>query len=196
LQDCLAATEWLLDQAERVGLDPDRVAVGGESAGGNLAAVVARRLARRDGVAPMLQLLVHPVTDFRFEQPSITEVAAPGLNRDAMLMLRAMYLGEADMLDPDASPELARDLSGLPSAIVITVEVDPLRDEGEAYGLRLAKAGVETTVVRLPGLTHGFMFESASIPIVGEAYRRIGVLLRRQFALVARQSKSAGARPV
>jgi acetyl esterase len=187
LQDCEAAVQWLLDKAEALGFDPARIAIGGESAGANLAAVLARKLAqnspKRPGVRPMLQLLVHPLVDFRFVSPSIDAVQVPGLTRDVMTMMRALYLpNEADILNPDASPALAEDLTGLPPAIVITVEVDPLRDEGEAYALQLAQAGVETTVVRLPGLPHGFMFESSAFGVVAEAYARIGRLLRGGFA--------------
>jgi acetyl esterase len=186
LEDCRAAVEWLLDQAEGLGLDAGQVGLGGESAGANLAAVLARQLRTRDGVRPMLQLLIHPLTDFRFESASIDEVQLPGLNRNTMTMLRAMYLpNEADILNPDASPALATDLAGSPPATVLTVEIDPLRDEGETYALQLARAGVETTLVRLPGLTHGFMFESTAIRIVDDAFRRIGALVRRGFAAFA-----------
>lgn len=185
LEDCRAAVEWLLDHAADLDLDADRIALGGESAGANLAAVLARRLARRDGVRPALQLLVHPLVDFRFQSPSITEVQVPGLTLETMTMMRALYLGEADIRHPDASPLLAASLAGLPAAIVITVEADPLRDEGEAYALKLARDGVETTLVRLPGLPHGFMFESADIRIIGQAFARIGALVAR--ALAARQ---------
>lgn len=183
LNDCQAAAEWLLDHAAELGLDAARIAIGGESAGANLAAVLARKLARREGVRPMLQLLIHPPVDFRFQAASITEVPAPGLNLDSLHMVRSAYLREeADVLDPDASPALAPDLSGLPPAYVLTVEIDPLRDEGEAYALQLAAAGVETTLVRIPGLVHGFMFEAATIPIIGRAFTRIAQWLRRGFA--------------
>ncbi|MDB5471558.1 MAG: hydroxyacylglutathione hydrolase [Caulobacter sp.] len=189
LNDCEAAVTWLLDQARALGFDDTRVALGGESAGGNLAAVLARKLAARPGVRPMLQLLVHPLVDFRFQSPSITEVQVPGMGRDAMLMMSALYLGQTDNAHPDASPLLAADLGGVAPAIVVTVEVDPLRDEGEAYALKLAAAGVETTVVRLQSLPHGFMFESTAFRIVDAAFDRIGALLRRGFgAATARQS--------
>ena len=190
LNDSQSATEWLLDHAGALGLDPDRVAIGGESAGGNLAAVVARRLATRAGNRPMLQLLVHPLTDFRLQTPSITAVEAPGLTMEGMTMVRAAYLGSAEPTDPDASPGLAADLVGLPRAIVVTVEIDPLRDEGEAYALRLAAAGVETTLVRLPGLVHGFLFERADIPIVADGIARIGAMLRRHLHVAPRQPAS------
>lgn len=190
LDDCDAAVTWLLDNAGRLGLDETRIGLGGESAGANLAAVLARRLAARRGVRPMLQLLVHPLVDFRLQSPSITEVELPGLTREAMLMMRGLYLGDADIEHPDASPLLAQDLAGAPPAIVVTVEVDPLRDEGEAYALKLAAHGVETTVVRLPGLAHGFMFESAAIRIVGAAFDRIGRLVRRAFGTAPRQASA------
>ncbi|WP_077038424.1 alpha/beta hydrolase, partial [Pelomonas sp. KK5] len=182
LDDCEAAVTWLFAHAPSLGVDATRIALGGESAGANLAAVLARKLARGEGARPMLQLLVHPPVDFRFEAASITEVAAPGLNREALLMVRGAYLrSEAEIRDPDASPALATDLSGLPTALVLTVEIDPLRDEGEAYALKLAAAGVETTLLRVPGLVHGFMFESADIAIIARTYARIGQWLQRAF---------------
>lgn len=182
LEDCQAAAEWLLDEAGNLGFDVGRIGLVGESAGGNLAAVLVHRLAGRVGVKPALQLLVHPVVDFRFQWPSITEVVLPGLTLDALKMLRLTYLGEHDLTDPDVSPLLNPAFAGLPDAIVVTVEADPLRDEGEAYALKLAQAEVETTFVRLNGLTHGFMFESTDIPIVRRAFDRIGRLVREGFA--------------
>lgn len=191
LNDCEAAVTWLLDQAAALGFDETRVGLGGESAGANLAAVLARKLANRPARRPALQLLVHPLVDFRFQHPSLREVQAPGLTVEAMTMMRALYIGEADIENPDASPLLAEDLSGLAPAIVVTVEGDPLRGEGEDYALKLAAAGVETTVVRLPGLPHGFMFESADIRVIGDAFERIGGMLRRGFGVpAARQSAS------
>lgn len=188
LNDCEAAVAWLLDNAAALGFDETRIALGGESAGANLAAVLGRKLKDRAGVRTMLQLIVHPLVDFRLESPSITQVQLAGLTREGMMMGRMLYLGEADITHPDASPLLADDLSGQAPAIVITVEVDPLRDEGEAYALKLAQAGVETTLVRIPSLTHGFMFESTDIGIIATAFDRIASLLRRGFGLpLARQ---------
>lgn len=194
LNDCEAAVTWLLDRAAALGFDETRVALGGESAGANLAAVLSRRLANREGVQPALQLLVHPLVDFRFQHPSLREVAFPGLTVEAMTMMRALYLDDADIENPDASPLLAEDVSGLAPAIVVTVEVDPLRGEGEDYALKLAAAGVATTLVRLPALPHGFMFESADIRVIDEAFVRIGALVRRGFG--ARQRASREARSV
>lgn len=195
LKDCLAAAEWLLDHCDDLGLDRDRVALGGESAGANLAAVLARLLSGRSGVRPMLQLLIHPPTDLRMTSPGIDANPASGLNRETLLMIREAYLPAGDPCDPNASPGLAEDLSGLPGAIVVTVEIDPLRDEGEAYAAQLAASAVETTLVRLPGLAHGFMFLSTEEPRVLDAYRQIGRLLARAFLpLPPRQTEKSHAR--
>lgn len=195
LEDCVAAAEWLLDRAGSLGLDADRVALGGESAGANLAAVAIRHLNDRDGRRPMMQLLIHPPTDFRLTSQGIDANPTQGLDRGTLTALRDAYLPEGGWLDPDASPLLAEDLSGLPPALLITVEADPLTAEGEAYAARLAASGVETTLVRLPGLAHGFMFVSAEEPLVRDAYRRIGTMIQRAFAPIgARQPDGMDAR--
>ena len=162
--DCYAATEWAAANAAAFGGDPSRLAVAGGSAGGNLAAAVALRA--RDEGAPSLvhQSLIYPVTERDFESPSYVQNAEGyGLSLDTMRYFWECYLSsEADASNPYVAPMAADDLSGLPSAYVLTAEYDPLRDEGEAYAARLRDAGVPTTQSRYDGMIHGFF--NAGIP--------------------------------
>jgi acetyl esterase len=155
LDDCLAAVRWLAAHAPELGGDGDRIAVAGDSAGGNLAAVVARRL--RGEVALRAQALIYPVTDAAVDTPSYREFADGwGLSAAGMRRFWRLYLDGADGSDPDASPLRARDLEGLPPAYVLTAEADVLRDEGEAYADALRRAGVPVRHERWPGVIHGF----------------------------------------
>lgn len=158
VDDAVAATAWVAAHAAELGGDPARVAVAGDSAGGNLAAVTARKARDNGGPAIAFQLLVYPVTDLAGSHPSQTENAEGYmLTAEMMEWFKHHYLGGADAADPDASPLLADDLAGLPPALVITAEYDPLRDEGEAYAARLAAAGVEARASRHAGMIHGFV---------------------------------------
>jgi len=157
VDDCLAAVRWVVDNAGDLDVDPSRLAVGGDSAGGNLAAVAAGRL-RDDGVPVAFQLLVYPVTDGTMGLPSYDENAEGYfLTRDTMAWFWDHYVGGEHRTNPLASPLHAPDeaLAGLPPALVITAEFDPLRDEGEAYAARLRDAGVPVESVRYDGLLHG-----------------------------------------
>jgi acetyl esterase len=157
-EDCWAATRFLAEQGEAIGVDPRRIAVAGDSAGGNLAAVTAL-LARERGPALRFQLLVYPVADFRFDTPSYRE-SGEGyfLTETMMRWFWDQYLEEPRQgEEPTASPLRAKDLSGLPPALVVTAEYDPLRDEGEAYAARLREAGVPVELRRWPGQIHGFV---------------------------------------
>jgi acetyl esterase len=158
VDDSDAATRWVADHAAEIGVDPGRIAVGGDSAGGNLAAVIALLARDRGGPPLRFQLLVYPVTDHRFDTPSYRENGdGYFLTKDAMVWFWNHYLArEADGLDPMASPLRAADFRGLPPALVITAEYDPLRDEGEAYAERLRKGGVPVTLTRYDGTIHGF----------------------------------------
>jgi acetyl esterase len=159
VEDSLAAHAWAQENAERLGADPGRVAVAGDSAGGNLAAVVAQLAAVADRSPPVHQTLIYPVIDYSVERPSY-ELFAEGffLTREDMHWFRDHYLtDDADRLDPRVSPILTEDLAGLAPAHVVTCGFDPLRDEGEAYAQRLREAGVPTTLVRERDLVHGFV---------------------------------------
>ena len=188
LDDCDAAWGWLCANAARLGCDPARIALGGESAGANLTAALALRLRDRGAAQPLFQLIIHPVTDMRFPGASIDSVKASGMTRANILAGRALYLPDpADIEHPHASPFLAGDHRGLAPAIILTAEEDPLRDDGETYALALAAAGVETLVQRLPGLPHGFLFLPTTIGTVRRAYGLIGALLRR-YATIGEHS--------
>ena len=174
--DCYAATEWVASNAARLGIDPSRISVGGDSAGGNLAAVVC--LKSRDEKGPRVagQALVYPVTDLSAFATSSYGEFADGyqLTRAAMEWFRDCYLSNpGDALNPHASPFLARDLTGLPPALIITAECDPLRDEGEAYAKRLIDAGVSTTCTRYAGMIHPFFSLSGAIPQAFEAIDQV-----------------------
>ncbi|WP_372719004.1 alpha/beta hydrolase [Immundisolibacter sp.] len=172
-QDAIAATAWAATHADELGFDPTRLAVGGDSAGGNLAAVVA--IAARDsGNAPLrAQLLMYPVTDMsRLDGESYRACGEGyGLTAGAMSWFRDHYLASPEAArDPQVSPLLASDLAGLPPALVVTAEFDVLRSEGEAYARRLGQAGVTTRLVRYPGMIHGFA-SMAGVLAVGHQVR-------------------------
>jgi acetyl esterase len=160
VDDSYAATVWIAANAEGLGIDAQRIAVGGDSAGGNLAIVVAMRCRDAGGPTLAAQVLIYPVTDVStFDTESHRELGEGYfLTRAAMEWFTGHYLASADQKrQPEASPLLAPNLSGLPPALVITAEFDPLRDEGEAFAKRLQQAGVPVTVTRYPGMIHGFV---------------------------------------
>ena len=157
-EDCYAATVWAAENAAAINGDASRIAVGGDSAGGNLAAAVSLMAADRRGPAIAHQLLVYPVTDRNYQTASyIDNAAGYMLARDAMRWYWDAYLAsDADAANPYAAPMQAQNLAGQPPALVITAEYDPLRDEGEAYGRRLREAGVDAAITRYDGMIHGF----------------------------------------
>jgi acetyl esterase len=159
VEDAYAATVWIAENAEKLGIDARRIGVCGDSAGGTLATVFAARC--RDAGGPRLaaQVLFYPVTDMsRFDSGSYCDYAENYmLTRKAMQWFAGHYLGDAgDGRNSEASPLLAEDLHGLPPALVITAEFDPLRDEGEAYARRLRDVGTTVTETRYQGMVHGF----------------------------------------
>jgi len=157
VEDCYQATAWAAEHAREFGADPTRIAVGGDSAGGNLAAVVS--LLARDRRRPPIkfQLLIYPATDGALDTNSHKTFTDYFLTDTAVKYLWGSYLrDDADRTDPLASPALAKSHKGLPPALIITAEFDPLRDEGEAYGEKLRAAGVPVSVTRYHGMIHGF----------------------------------------
>lgn len=161
--DCFAAVSWVAENAGEIGVDPARLAVGGDSAGGNLAAVVS--IMARDRGAPKIrfQLLVYPVTDLVSLETKSYRENAEGyfLTRRTMFWFRDHYLKtEANRKEPYASP-LHADLRWLPRAMVLTAEFDPLRDEGEQFAERLKRAGTAVTLRRYEGMIHGFFSMNA-----------------------------------
>ena len=162
-EDCYAATTWVVEQGASIDADPRRIVVGGDSAGGNLAAVVALMSRDRSGPTLSHQPMVYPMLDCDYDTPSYLQNADGFLlTRDSMIWFWNHYLrSDDDKADPYALPLQAEDLSGLPSALVITAEYDPLRNDGETYGGRLQKEGVPTTSVCYDGMLHGFFAMSA-----------------------------------
>ncbi len=182
--DCLAATRWLMDQAGALGLDADRFAVGGDSAGGNLAAVVS--LAWRDaGAAPPLkfQLLIYPATDMRAIAPSHTSNGQGYvLTSDTIAYFRGHYIDAAQYADWRASPLLASSLAGLPPALVLTAGFDPLRDEGRQYADALSAAGNTAQYVCFERQIHGFITMGRVIDEANLAVSLCAQALRRALA--------------
>ena len=181
-EDCLAATRWAAANIGKLGGDPARLAVAGDSAGGNLAAAVAQS-SRTGGPRLAAQLLIYPATDLAGNYGAAAENAkypsrqqnADGyfLTGDAMRFFAGHYLPRLkDSEDPRASPLRNADLAGLPRAVITTAEFDPLRDEGEAYAEALKKAGVDVAYFREPGMVHGYFGMGAASPAADAARRR------------------------
>jgi acetyl esterase len=157
LTDCVTAYRWVLDNAAELGIDTARIAIGGTSAGGNLAAAVCLYLRDHGVPMPILQLLDVPCLDFTLSSPSYTDVGTgAGLTTDAVREYVGWYLGaDGDATDPYASPLHAADLSGLPPAFIVVAEYDPVRDDGERYLRALHAAGVAAACFRVLGHFHG-----------------------------------------
>ncbi len=156
--DSVAATRWIHANAAELHLDAGRLAVGGDSAGGNLAAVVALALRDTGGPAIAMQLLIYPATDQRFATLAhVTNGQGYLLTRDTIAYFHDHYFDRKDDLDWRASPLLHPDLSKLPPALVLTAGFDPLRDDGMVYAQRLTESGVRTTLVDFPRQIHGFI---------------------------------------
>ena len=179
-EDAYAATCWAAAHAAGLGIDPARIAVGGDSAGGALAAVCCLLAKTRNGPPIAAQLLVYPGSDHDLTRPSASEFAdGPFLTAETMRWFRHHYLGAApDLSDPRASPSLAPDHTFLPPACVLTAEVDPIRDTGEAYAAILVQAGVLTTAKRYNGVFHGFFTMGPLIGKTIEAVRDAAGFLR------------------
>lgn len=183
-EDAYAATQWIAEHAAEFGGDPQRLAVGGDSAGGNLAAVVALMARDRRGPEIVCQLLIYPVTDSACDTASYRDNGdGYFLTAEMMQWFWSQYLNsEADRENPHAAPLRARNLRGLPAALVITAEFDPLRDEGEAYAARLRDAGVAVQLKRYDGMIHGFFGMGAVIDQARTAVDEVAATLQSTFA--------------
>jgi acetyl esterase len=182
VDDCYAALRWLAGHCGEIGADPACLAVGGDSAGGNLAAAVT--LLARDGGPPLAgQLLVYPNTDQLADDESMRAADDPFLfNRHSVAWYRRHYLTSLpDAASPLASPLRAPSLAGLPPALVITAEYDPLRDQGEAYARRLAGEGVPVELSRYPGMAHGFFTMAGTLDASRSAIAQAAAQLRAWF---------------
>jgi acetyl esterase len=181
VDDAIAATKWIAAHARQLGIDASRLMVGGDSAGGNLAAVVS--LAARDGGGPDIagQVLVYPVTDVSQKLPSHREPETSILLTHAVMdWFIHHYMGNADGSDWRASPAHARTLAGLPPAYVLTAGADPLRDEGAEYVARLKDAGVSVDYSHFPGQFHGFLTMGKLLKQADVAVSEIAAWLKAQ----------------
>jgi acetyl esterase len=178
--DAIAATKWIAANARELGIDAARLSIGGDSAGGNLTAVVA--LAARDGNGPKIagQVLIYPATDFAMTHGSHSEPETSVLLTHSVIRwFRDHYLnGAADIHDWRASPARATHLNGLPPAYVLTAGADPLRDEGDEYAARLKQAGVPVTTKHYPGQFHGFFTMGKLLQQANVAVSEIGAWLK------------------
>jgi acetyl esterase len=178
--DALAVAEWASKQGHIYNGDPELVAVGGDSAGGNLATVVAIKAKQLGSPNIFFQLLVYPVTDFNFETKSYIENSEGySLTRNGMKWFWDHYLNdENDSCNPDATPMNAESLEDLPPALIITAEFDPLRDEGELYGEKLQNAGVNVTISRYDGVVHGFFTMTSVLDLAKNALKEAANALK------------------
>ena len=184
LEDCLFATRWIAAHATELEGDANRLAICGDSAGGNLAAAAALRIRDQGGPRLVGQLLLYPVTDYHTPgTPSYRENAEGyGLTRDTMVWFWDHYLTDpSEAADPYVSPLQARDFSRLPPALVATAEYDPLRDEGEDYAEKLRADGTAATVSRWDGMNHGFLFWVGRVDKANEAMAESCRWLRQIF---------------
>lgn len=180
LNDADATLRWIVDNSEALSIDPNRIGVVGDSAGGNLATALCLRYQDENGPRIVSQVLVYPVCDCSFDTPSYIENATGYLlERDEMRWYVDQYLTDpAQVADPVVSLLRAPDLRGLPRALVISAEYDPLRDEAEAYAERLADAGVQVRLSRYDGMVHGFAWMAGCIDRALELYDEIARELR------------------
>jgi acetyl esterase/lipase len=183
VDDAWATTRWVAAHASELGIDRGRLAVGGDSAGGNLAAVVAILARDHGGPALALQVLTYPVTDVAAESTSYAEFADGFmLTRDSMRWFVAHYLpGKQDALDWRVSPLRASSLAGVAPALVVTAGFDPLRDEGDAYARRLREAGVRVDTICYGGMIHGFVPMGRLIETGNRAVAHAAASLRQAF---------------
>jgi acetyl esterase len=184
VDDAWAALQWVFRHAAELGGDSQRIAVGGDSAGGNLAAIVSLRARDQGGPALRAQLLVYPsVAGELLTYPSHEENAnAPFLPLDTMRYFRGHYLGKIETTtDPEVAPIHAASHAGLPPALILTAEFDPLRDEGRAYAAKLQEAGVEVNLIEYPGMPHMFFQLSPVLEEGKAALRESADALRKAF---------------
>jgi acetyl esterase len=184
VDDSYAALKWVAANGARLGLDSARLAVGGDSAGGNLAAVMAMLARDRHGPRILLQVLVYPVTNYDFGTASYTENATGYvLTTEDMRWFWRHYLSrEGQGQEVTASPIRAKSLADLPPALVMTAGCDPLRDEGEAYAARLRDAGVPVTLTQYPGMFHGFLRMTRILDQARAARDEVATALRKALA--------------
>ena len=183
VDDAWAGLEWVHRHATEIGADPERIALGGDSAGGNLAAVLALRARDRGGPRLAAQVLIYPVTDCDLNTTSYREAATGyGLTSESMAWFWDQYIAEAKRrTHPDASPMRAQHHRGLAPAMVITCELDPLASEGVAYADALKAAGGRVEHIHEPGMIHGYIRMNGVVSRAGKSWDEIGRFLRAAF---------------
>ncbi len=180
LDDAYSAFEWVHANADSLNVDPARIGVIGDSAGGTLATAICLKTRDFDGPPVWRQVLIHPPTQWDEVTPSMVDNAEGLLlETEAMFWFRDHYLDESQWMDPLAAPLRAESVTGLPPALVVTCEYDPLRDEGEMYGKRLRAAGVPTTITRYQGMIHGFYGTVEALDAAHYLYDEIAAFLLR-----------------
>jgi acetyl esterase len=181
-EDFLAALNWIAEHGASLGVDTERLAIGGDSAGGNISAAVAQENLRRRGPNLQLQVLVYPATDLLAEFPSKCENAhGYFLTADFMDSLRPLIEQGEDLTDPWLSPALSSNLHGLPPALIVTAGFDPIRDDGLYYAAQLRAAGVPVELLHYPGQFHGFLNFDSIIGAARDALTRMGASLARAY---------------
>jgi acetyl esterase len=193
LEDCFQATRWVAAEAGTLGVDASRIAVGGDSAGGTLAAGVAMLARDRGGPKLAFQLLNYPVTDCYLNTLSYIQLAdGPLLRRSAMAWYWRLYVGgDGTTKNPLAAPLQQENLAGLPPALVTAAEYDCLRDEAAAYAAKLARAGVPTEYRLAPGLIHGYLRFAPSVAAAGREYQAVAGALCKALAQPAPRRSAA-----
>jgi acetyl esterase len=183
VEDCYSATRWVSENAVQLNADPNRLAVGGDSAGGNLSAVIS--IIARDQETPKIafQLLIYPATDITCSAPSHKTNTEYVLTPEDIRWFMGHYLrNDADRRNPLASPSFAASFQRLPPALIITAEFDPLRDEAEDYGQKLREAGVPVQVSRYEGMVHGFVSMADMLDKGKQGVAEASAALKRAFA--------------
>lgn len=183
--DALSALRWAASTLDDAGIDPGRLVVAGDSAGGNLAALAALHERDRGGITLAAQLLVYPATDLTMGTDSYRRFGSGyRLTHAALLRFAELYLqGRYDAADPQVSPLFAARFDGLPPAIIVAAPFDPLVDEGRLYAARLIEAGVAVDYITAPGMVHGFWTMGGAIDVANDIHRQVGQTLRRRLDL-------------
>lgn len=194
-EDGYAAVEWIARNGASIGVDSTRLAVGGDSAGGNISAAIAQECVRRGGPTLQLQVLVYPATNLADEFPSLQENARGYLLTAEAINWIKSVLGEPDAYDPRLSPAFNKDWQGLAPAMIITAGFDPVRDDGLAYAQLLRSEGIPVELLHYPGQFHGFINFDAVLRTARDALHRIGESLATAFAVRSGSSTNQAAVP-
>jgi acetyl esterase len=183
VDDALAAYRWIRDHGSSIGVDPRRIAVAGDSAGGTLSATISRTCAVSKEAGPIAQILIYPLTDLTQLEGSREEFQEGFLlTRSLISYFQKHYFDRDQSRDPRASPLLAEDVTGIPPTLILTAGFDPLRDEGEAYAKKLTASGARVEHVLYPSLTHGFFSMAGVVPAAKRSVEKCAAFLKTEYA--------------